>query len=41
MLSTLDDQSLVALACRLAGRGLSESEWATDVPGHPFRQTCP
>lgn len=40
--STLDsDPALVALACGLAGRGLTPEEWAAQLPDRPFQQTCP
>jgi DNA-binding SARP family transcriptional activator len=38
--STMDSQQLVAQACQLVGRGLTPSEWAAELPGYAYRQTC-
>jgi len=36
-----NDPSLIALACRIAGRGLTPEEWALHLPDRRYRQTCP
>lgn len=33
-------EELIDLACRAAGRSLSEQEWKTYFPGQPYRRTC-
>jgi hypothetical protein len=38
--STEDSSQLLAHACRLAGRDLTPAEWATEIPGYPYRQVC-
>ena len=38
---TLGDDDLVDLACTVAGRDLTESEWQQYLPGRPYRATCP
>jgi len=30
-----------AMACRIAGRNLSRTEWDQYLPGQPYRVTCP
>ena len=35
-----NDPSLIALACRIAGRGLTPEEWALHLPDRRYRQTC-
>ena len=35
-----DDPALLALACGLAGRGLTPEEWASYLPDRPFQQVC-
>ena len=36
----LDPASWERTACALAGRDLTESEWATYLPDEPYRRTC-
>jgi WD40 repeat protein len=36
-----NDPSLIAIACRIAGRGLTPEEWARHLPDRRYRQTCP
>ena len=37
----LDPASLMAQACRLAGRNLSRAEWQRYLGDLPYQQTCP
>jgi WD40 repeat protein len=32
---------LIDLACRTAGRNLTQDEWAQYFPDEPYRRTCP
>jgi WD40 repeat protein len=32
---------LVAEACRVAGRNLTQAEWQQYLPGEAYRKTCP
>jgi WD40 repeat protein len=34
-------EALVAHACRVAGRDLTEDEWAAALPDRPYERTCP
>jgi hypothetical protein len=38
---TLEPDELAAGACRLAGRNLTTTEWATYMGDEPYRRTCP
>lgn len=37
---SLGEEKLVALACQVAGRNLTEAEWEQYLPGHPYHRTC-
>jgi WD40 repeat protein len=37
---TLRPDELVGLACRIAGRNLTSTEWTTYFPGQVYRKTC-
>ena len=37
----LDKADLLDLACRAAGRNLTQDEWKQVLPGEPYRKTCP
>ncbi|MGW6928579.1 nSTAND1 domain-containing NTPase [Lentzea sp. NPDC054927] len=39
-LNSLLDKPL-EFACEVVGRGMSEAEWELEVPGIPYRETCP
>jgi WD40 repeat protein/energy-coupling factor transporter ATP-binding protein EcfA2 len=36
-----DPEAWVALACKIASRNLTQSEWKTYFPDEPYRRTCP
>ena len=36
----LRPESWRTIACRLAGRNLTDEEWSTFLPGEPYRMTC-
>ena len=36
-----NDPALIALACRIAGRGMTPEEWALHLPDRRYRHTCP
>jgi hypothetical protein len=38
---TLDAGELAAAACQLAGRNMTNAEWATYLPDESYRRTCP
>jgi WD40 repeat protein len=37
---TMDVNALAELACQIAGRNLTQAEWAQYLPGTPYHQTC-
>jgi WD40 repeat protein len=37
----LDTAPLVARACTMAGRNLTQAEWNQYLPGRPYHATCP
>jgi hypothetical protein len=37
----LDASHCDTIACKLAGRNLTEAEWQQYLPGRPYRATCP
>ena len=36
----VDPESWKARACEIAGRNLTQAEWARDLPGLPYEKTC-